>query len=133
MIKATELRIGNITNVGIVRAIHHDHVLMDCYVRFDDGKKMGFDSAEEVFVSDTLSYDEFDGEPITEEWLLKFGFIDDKSNGFDLSIIHIEFILSIGFVYYVNGEATNSIIIQYIHQLQNLYFALTGEELTIKS
>ncbi len=51
--------------------------------------------------------------PLTEEWLVKF-----EQKDLDLFILEIE----------VNWN----IKIKYVHQLQNLYFALTGEELTIK-
>jgi hypothetical protein len=67
--------------------------------------------------------------PLTEEWLLKFGF--DKGS---------YFFSKDGFEFYLNdGENGNwyplvggSVKIEYVHQLQNLYFALTGEELTIQ-
>lgn len=73
--------------------------------------------------------------PLTEEWLLRFGFIKDdpkwfrKPNTFPYICCNLK------------GEAaleynTDFIVpatqIKYVHQLQNLYFALTGEELTIK-
>lgn len=77
-------------------------------------------------------------EPIllTEEWLLKFGFDEGSDivgecyfiNEFtpsDVTIYRID-----GDLYYMNGSTP--IIISYVHQLQNLYFALTGEELTVK-
>ena len=71
--------------------------------------------------------------PLTEEWLLKFGFkkgqiqLTTYTNG-KLSI-------TLKTNEYVNGRTYfNSWCIlekqiQYVHQLQNLYFALTGEEL----
>ena len=76
--------------------------------------------------------------PLTEEWLLKFGFERDVSdliieinNHSELSFDEdLDCYLSID-----NGHEWNStdINIKYVHQLQNLYFALTGEELTIKN
>jgi hypothetical protein len=70
--------------------------------------------------------------PLTEELLLRFGFVDDLANGFDLNGIHIEFILGVGFVFYIDGVFGNSLVIESVHQLQNLYFALTGQELELK-
>jgi len=83
--------------------------------------------------------------PLTEEWLLKFGF-DSQEKGYNY--------LTIGksalYIYINNNGETGiciedlnedlteeqelsfSIKIQFVHQLQNLYFALTNEELTIK-
>jgi hypothetical protein len=76
--------------------------------------------------------------PLTEEWLLKFGF---KRN----SCIKIGY--SIGSVpqidyydgciqvvtYCIDGEVTIELDhIKHVHQLQNLYFALTNKELISK-
>jgi hypothetical protein len=68
------------------------------------------------------------GIPITEDWLLKFGFevyeFDHKSSQYRykdrLIVIRDGF-----FVDYGSG-----VKIKYVHQLQNLIYALTGEELT---
>lgn len=68
--------------------------------------------------------------PLTEEWLLKFGF-DNKYNKDKFTIIPK------GILNYENGRTYfNSWTIlekqpDYVHELQNLYFALTGEELTL--
>lgn len=65
--------------------------------------------------------------PLTDEWLEKFGFKNwgDKYT-FGLKTVNIHsrkrgFVLRKSFP-----------IIKYVHQLQNLYFALTGEELTLQ-
>lgn len=78
----------------------------------------------------------FEPIPLTEEWLLKFGFITtqwDNFNSYRLVIGDNDYAI----VIYSNGkcEVGDIIItkINYVHQLQNLYFALTGEELTFKS
>jgi len=75
--------------------------------------------------------------PLTEEWLLKFGF--EKSNNntdfytFDKDKISIH----LKSRHYANGRTYfNSwcIIekqIEYVHQLQNLYFSLIGKELNL--
>ena len=71
--------------------------------------------------------------PLTEDILLKCGFYQ-KNNLFILKDITLQLINCgteidnhLGFVLLgFNNE------IKYVHQLQNLYFALTGEELTIK-
>jgi hypothetical protein len=66
--------------------------------------------------------------PLTEEWLLKFGFdkIDFQfiKNGIKLFPIRD---------LYYRGNFPIKSDIKYVHQLQNLFFALTGEELTIKN
>jgi hypothetical protein len=67
--------------------------------------------------------------PISEEWLLKFGFVEQsyinyfKKNDITISKDDNYYECFLG----VFGTKE----IKYIHQLQNLYFALTGEELTL--
>lgn len=82
--------------------------------------------------------------PLTEEWLLKFGFTkpnnwhcyklvisDDKLQNLESSLqVSFE---GCGFVQICRGGINAySAKVKYVHQIQNLYFALTGQELTIK-
>jgi hypothetical protein len=69
--------------------------------------------------------------PLTEEWLLRFGF-QLMSYGLRKDDFYIwnsnhefEFLL-------VKGSTEEYLTIPYVHILQNLYFALTGEELKLK-
>ena len=64
--------------------------------------------------------------PLTEEWLLKFGYDLTTENHYALSG-HLIWKCNDLFMCDKNG-----IVLKYVHQLQNLYFALTGEELTKK-
>lgn len=77
----------------------------------------------------------YEVEPIhlTEEWLVKFGF--EKTGHYHWNgPVYFElagykdgtFVNAINCNEYHNGEP-----IKYVHQLQNLYFALTGKELEI--
>ncbi len=77
--------------------------------------------------------------PLTDEWLLLFGF--EKELNWKLSLDNFYFLelMRIGKEYSVFHEKKPSeeyahklVRIQYVHQLQNLFFALKGEELTIK-
>ena len=80
--------------------------------------------------------------PLTEEWLLKFGFKNQIIKINCYSIIELDFNSKEYPVYNCflkqkNSDSTNDsflmdVKIQYVHQLQNLYFALTNKELTIK-
>jgi hypothetical protein len=83
--------------------------------------------------------DNFIGIPITEEWLLKAGFKDHKilCGMMEIQVRPFETVIQ-GII---DGKWLVSLIddiptmlrsIQYIHELQNLYFALTGEELEFK-
>ena len=73
--------------------------------------------------------------PLTEEWLLKFGFEVNTPN---LRWMHPVLLSEVyktesgGLTLLQNGTHLTNNPILYVHQLQNLYFALTGEELTIK-
>jgi hypothetical protein len=86
----------------------------------------------QVTLNDLVSVDKkqavYEPIPLTEEWLLKFGFEEWDKNawqkGFDLSIHKIDSI------FWYNNNGIN-VLIKYVHQLQNLCFALTGEELTL--
>lgn len=69
--------------------------------------------------------------PLTEEWLLKLGFEKKSGNEFEKGRFIYRFqqrdLIIEGFEYDYNGIICHP---EYVHQLQNLYFALTGEELT---
>lgn len=115
--KATELRIGNIVDLGnrIAKII-----------------EIGYSSCVVVDLEktqDTIEdYERVQGLILTDEWLLKFGFKKIKTNNCTYwTLNNVD-------VWELNGGFANDldIPIQYIHQLQNLYFALTNEELTAK-
>lgn len=91
---------------------------------------------------------EIEGEPLTEEWLLKFGFeycyfpapdsdgvYREKENVNKEYFKHHK--LSEEISYYLPYNHFNyhigSINIKYVHQLQNLFFSITGEELILKN
>ncbi|MDC8024875.1 hypothetical protein [Elizabethkingia anophelis] len=69
---------------------------------------------------------------LTEEWLLKLGFNKSKfsSNCFKITNGY-KFDFAGGEVLYLDSIMQEHI--KYIHQLQNLYFALTGEELILQN
>jgi hypothetical protein len=59
--------------------------------------------------------------PLTEEWLLK---LPNNFDGLELRLLN-----GVCFVDYKGNTLT---AINYVHEWQNLYFALTGEELELK-
>ena len=79
--------------------------------------------------------------PLTEEWLERFGFEKDEEYD-EGGLVDYRFTLmngSLEFVSFWNSEEITGvnqpqtrIDVEHVHQLQNLYFALTGKELTIK-
>lgn len=85
-------------------------------------------------------YREFDNEestecfrpiPLTEEWLVKFG-LEDGNGHYFKRINHAHYFIV---AHDRNGwflcDIDLTVIIKHVHQLQNLYFALTGDELTL--
>lgn len=89
------------------------------------------------------------GIPLTEEWLIKFGFLKKESRSmydnrdeytFKNTIITLHemspnFYLSkhckIETAFQNEKGVYNYLKLEYVHQLQNLYHSLTGQELTI--
>lgn len=83
--------------------------------------------------------EDFEPIPITYELLLQLGFIDPAKNGWGCRISvnssdEICWYLQDGGVRYQTKLSgfTRELNIKYIHQLQNAYYVLTGEELTVK-
>jgi hypothetical protein len=66
--------------------------------------------------------------PLTEEWLLRFGFVKGRKDKFWV-ILENQLMYKYGRVYY-NSWAILESQPKYVHQLQNLYFALTNQELS---
>lgn len=64
--------------------------------------------------------------PITEEWLLKFGFEKINSTWYGFGNFRICISLDVEW-----GNNWMGIRLKYIHQLQNLYFTLTEYELEL--
>lgn len=80
---------------------------------------------------------------INQQWLIDFGFELDESDNYKIEsvwynkILHNENEISVNFkiklfTIGLNIEWINPIKIEYVHDLQNIYFALTGIELTKK-
>lgn len=131
--KANELRIGN-----LVYDTNH----------YGGGREIEIDSIH--VTSETLSWwNDLCGIPLTKDWLIKFGFeTDEYKQEFSLNTINLdcEYTDEGEWVVFLEGknikptESKNEYHchyypkaeIKYVHQLQNLYFSLTWEELTIK-
>jgi hypothetical protein len=75
---------------------------------------------------------EFDPIPLTEEWVEKFGFHFKGDDEYRLDgEYHLEKESRGAYdFYFVDGWLGT---IKYVHQLQNLFYALTRKELTIKT
>ena len=79
--------------------------------------------------------------PLTEEWLLKFGFEYRYAGWFEMrsrfngDYFEMNFHIITKEIHLLQDSGRKYEVhlcnIKHVHQLQNLYFALTGEELTI--
>jgi hypothetical protein len=75
---------------------------------------------------DYTNYDEIEPVPLTEDWLLKAGF-DHREFSFDKGSFYL--MKRTGKSEYLYQAHTNRFQVKYVHQLQNLYFAVTENEL----
>lgn len=84
---------------------------------------------ENVNIQSALKYAPI---PLTEEWVLKLGFKNKTIYIKGICLYLVNEGMSGGFQ--DNEYGINEYVdIKYVHQLQNLYFALTGEELTVNN
>lgn len=135
--EAKSFRIGNLINYRIVDKIDERQEWFEVSeIDYDDLRILG--------IKDETNQD-YQPIPLTEEWLLKFGFEfvfginnrylkDYGSFCFTIMIMNDDksYRVSLSNHKKKEGEIIPIVglgIIKYVHQLQNLYFALTGEEL----
>ena len=128
--RANDLRLGNLIQKN--GKIHYTNIFT-----IRDIKNLSIDDT-----------DNFEPIPINEDWLLKFGFEcianggDQKRFGlknrnknyfYGVELDHEEICLNKQSLFGCETLIHNEIFLQYVHQLQNLYFALTGSELVFST
>jgi hypothetical protein len=123
--KANDLRIGNWVK----------HNSEWCY-RGEDVYDFQWNESDWYALGEcTLFLENIEPIPLTEEWFLRFEFEKD-----DFCSAYIRYTLN-GLViihdlknniFLVDNFKNNLVYLKYVHQLQNLYFALTDKELEIK-
>lgn len=124
-----ELRVGNLVSVRTSH-VASIHTIEEASVRvisiqseFPNQKSGEYQSAEHI--------EHTHGIILTSEWLDAFGFkVSDRRYIVQKYFTYIE---NTGYGYYLIDNENNAISkkLEYIHQLQNLYFALTCEELKL--
>lgn len=123
MLKANELRVGNILSIYSVGTVPIDVVDIECI------QKQNFGTLE-------LMEDAYEGVQLDSDVLREFGFSSQggvyfKATGGLFSKIGDTLALTFSgkkFQIILCGKGTN-LSVQYLHELQNLYFGLTQEEL----
>jgi hypothetical protein len=116
-LEAKELRIGNLVQ------------------ELGDIVTVGLDTFKHYKQMPNLMNENIKPIPLTDEWLIKFGFewVGECSGYFDT--YHAVYLFASGtieFHPYCTNDEDLHLTIKYVHQLQNIYFALTNQELTIK-
>lgn len=111
MINPKELRIGNLVTYN-----QEDNLPVAIHAILQDELDTGYRKL--------LSIDKIFPIPITPEWLEKLGI---GNREFLQYVIHKR---EDGYLIY-QGHGCFYVNVKYVHQLQNLYFALTGKELPI--
>ena len=118
--KNTELRIGN-------------------YVKYE-GELSQITGVDEdyIYLRDTVSFDyiecdEIDPIPLTEKWLLDFGFISDGSKEYQIEGNRYSLLKTDSYEGYLFCDGIKVLReLKYVHELQNLYFYLISDELIEK-
>lgn len=117
----TELRIGNYFS-KVVDDIHYG----DYVVTKIDKDNLVNEHGEAIYIGYCEPI------PLTEEWLLKFGFRPLDNKNWHLGKIKVWSGATRIYFQFNTPDDIDDVEIEYVHQLQNLYFALTGEELNIE-
>ena len=125
MIKANELRIGD-----------YAHSKNDGIIKITNISEKSVTVLQDNFCNNfcnNIPKNLINPIKINQEWLIKFGFKKKGTSFFIIigSKLELLNVSNKDFVAYFKGSTIN-IKIKYVHQIQNLYFALTGEELTLK-
>ena len=121
--RAEELRIGNYVDLELTDGIESVEVTsISCeriLFRYNKNQERNEDTVFKAIYCNIRPI------PLTEDWLLKFGF--KRFTGWD----DMEYFVFGNVHIYTNlkGYEFEDFYIKYVHQLQNLYHALTGEEL----
>jgi hypothetical protein len=123
--KANELRIGNLLNYQTAEGD-----ILTATIDWQDLKWLSEDEQGFNLVHNPIL--------LTEDWLLKFGFklvFAGQGDGFIYECGQLCNAMNIYSrnrnVFLYSTFNSCEINIKYVHQLQNLYFALTGEELSL--
>jgi len=121
MINASELRIGNWINPQFnmkVSLIEPDMV----YATFE-----GNEGDDYEFKSGEIPPIELD-----PDWLNMFGYKENKRGEYRIDRYELPLVINEQSIY-LKFQTDKQKLLEYVHELQNLYFCLNGEELQIKS
>lgn len=125
--QAEELRLGN--------KIYCDDLDIDTGKWVQKIIDVGYRDIYNLINGNDMVKGSYEGIPITKEWLFKFGFeVAETTHNYTMVING--FYLGInknGSVDMDYGEYKDIATVKYVHQLQNLIYALTNEELNVSA
>jgi len=130
LISKNDFRVGNFFNGTYENEINNKIETVVCEI-------LGYDPFSDYYWVENkegiVDFRNFQKIHLTKKWLLKFGFTQEENGKFFKNDI---LSISIGECFYVfsnlgSGEARIKSNLKYVHELQNLYFGLTGHELTV--
>lgn len=136
-IKTNELRLGNYVFDNENISMQIAKIETEKYTDWNSGNTFNaiLEKDGQYYESDVMNYI-----PLTEKWLLEFGFNKDYKKGYigkDFS--NQDFVLAEPFVMgewqkgyafeFTAGGWSKYKEFNYVHELQNFYFAMTGEDL----
>lgn len=132
MIKGKDLRLGNLVKdrgEKLIRIDFLEHIQDGYDTKF--GQLVFLEGAE---VHPMTEYSDYALPiPITEDWIIRFGFEKQDNNWKRLCICndwtYLYWERLAGFELSINKHSVMLPHIKYVHQLQNFIFCLTGEEL----
>lgn len=125
--KANELRIGNLV---ILKKDFYTYRKGNIFKLSNVGIDY-LDRWQDMGASDNLRITDVEPIPLTEEWLVKLGFYKINESEYR----HTEYFYNFKKGWFGICEGVGMEIVfdmKHVHSLQNLYFALTGEELQCK-
>ena len=129
MIQVNELRIGN--NILLLGEV----CTIECISNLPKRKEMYWIKTKEFIDTKIIHFKPI---PLTEEILLKCGFYysDDDDEFLEYKVFksfkfHADYSDKFSCISYRINDTTNEI--KFLHQLQNLYWCLCGEELTFNN
>ena len=139
MIKANELRIGNYLTFCVINDEYIEHDLPVCSIHSDNTIRLK--SGKDSIGCFSLKHKAIKPIKISVKWLRKLGFVTNDESGrvvwkhvnnkYDFISFEYANRYLIPTPYYFDNAFAEGYKIEYIHQLQNLFFSLTGQELQL--
>lgn len=124
MINPTELRIGNFINLKVEGKVDENAIVIEIG---EDNVSTRIDGAPQRNPAKNLY-----GIQVDDDILRKSGFnLNNVASHAYLPNLHLEKATDGYYMYQTSGLVNRLNPIVYLHQLQNFFFALTGEELQI--